>query len=259
MNKVLLFAAGFALLTSPAFGQALPRPPDAGDQVSAPYNPTINPADFSHVISNKYYTLDPGMKAGYEKKTSKGITRARTDVTGETRTVMGVTTLVVRNREWLNDQLVEDTRDWIAQDKDGNVWYFGEAVDNYENGKLVNHDGSWEAGVDGAKPGILMLNNPKAGDTYRQEYYPGKAEDMATVVAVGMRVTLPRGPFFENCVQIRDWNRLKPREFEHKYYCVGVGALVLEEKGAERLKLVTFIKGRPGMNYVGQDDQRAAY
>ena len=137
------------------------------------------------MITNKYYPLKPGMKATYEKKTSKGIERIEIEVTGETKKVMGVTALVVRDREWLNDQLKEDTRDWVAQDKDGNVWYFGEAVDNYENGKLVNHDGSWEAGVDGAKPGIVMLNNPKVGDTYRQEYYPGKAEDMGTVVAVG--------------------------------------------------------------------------
>ena len=123
---------------------------------------------------------------------------------------MGVTTLVVRDREWLNDQMAEDTRDWVAQDKDGNVWYFGEAVDNYEDGKLVDHDGSWEAGVDGALPGIVMLSNPKAGDTYRQEYYPGKAEDMGTVVAVGKKVTVPQGAF-EDCVQIRDWSRIKER------------------------------------------------
>ena len=73
---------------------------------------------------------------------------------------MGVTTLVIRDQQWLNGQLVEETREWVAQDKDGNVWYFGESVDQYENGKLTSHDGSWEAGVDGAKPGILMLNDP---------------------------------------------------------------------------------------------------
>ena len=145
--------------------------------MSAPYDPTIDPVDFSHLISNRYYTLAPGMIAGYEKKTQKGITRIRIEVTGETKTVMGVTTLVIRDQQWLNGRLVEDTREWVAQDKDGNVWHFGESVDQYENGRLTNHDGSWEAGVDGAKPGILMLSNPKAGDTYRQEYHPGKAED----------------------------------------------------------------------------------
>jgi hypothetical protein len=261
MKKALLFAAGFALLTSPAFGQGSPRSADTGGQVSARYNPTINPADFTHVISNKYYTLKPGMEAAYEKKAPEGIVRKRIEVTGETKMVMGVTTLVVRDREWLNGQLVEDTRDWVAQDKDGNVWYFGEAVDHYENGRLVSHDGSWEAGVDGAKPGILMLNDPKPGDTYRQEYYPGKAEDMRTVVAVGKRVTIPQGPFFENCVQIRDSNRLKESPgIEHKYYCVGVGVMVLEEKGVERLQLVTLWKELPTIDpEIRQGGRRAAY
>jgi hypothetical protein len=257
MNKALLFAAGFALLTSPALGQGSRRAANAGE-VNAPYNPTIDPADFTHVISNKYYTLKPGMKAGYEKKAPKGVTRTQTDVTGETKPVMGVTALVVRNREWLNGQLVEDTRDWVAQDADGNVWYFGEAVDHYENGKVAGHEGTWQAGVDGAKPGIVMLNNPRAGDTYRQEFYPGKAEDMATVVAVGIRVTLPQGPSFENCVQIRDWNRIKPRAIEHKYYCVGVGVMVLEEKSTERLKLVTFSHGLRRMDDE-QGGRRTAY
>ena len=126
MNKALLLATGFALLISPAFGQGSPRPTEAGDQVIARYNPTINPADFTHVISNKYYTRAPGMIATYEKKTPEGMVRTQIEVTGETKTVMVVTTLVVRDREWLNDQIVEDTRDWVAQDKDGNVWYFGE-------------------------------------------------------------------------------------------------------------------------------------
>ena len=239
MNKTLLFAAGFALLTSPAFGQGSSRPADAAGQVSAPYNPTINPADFTHVITNKYLTLKPGTRATYEKTTSKGITRVEMKVTGKTKRVMGVHALVVRNWEWLNDQLIEETRDLVAQDKDGNVWFFGEAVDHYQDGELAGHDGTWEAGVDGAKPGILMLADPKVGDTYRQEYYPGKAEDMGTVVAVGKRVTVPQGAFFENCVQIRDWSRIESKS-QHKYYCVGIGLMIVEEEAAEQLKLVSF-------------------
>ena len=185
MKKSLLFAAGLALLSAPAFGQQSPPLAAALDRAGASYDPAIDPADFTHVITNKYYTLTPGMKATYKKKTPKGTTRIEIEVTGETKEVLGVTTIVVRDREWLNGQLTEETRDWVAQDKDGNVWHFGEAVDNYQNGRLVNHEGSWEAGLDGAKPGIVMLNNPRTGDTYHQEYYPGRAEDMGTVVAVG--------------------------------------------------------------------------
>ena len=97
-------------------------------------------------------------------------------------------------------------------------------------------------GVDGAKPGIAMFNEPKAGTTYRREYHPGKAEDMGTVVAVGMSVKLPQGPLFQNCVHIREWSPLKKGEIENKYYCVGIGGMVLMQEGAEQLKLVTFKK-----------------
>ena len=235
MNPFLLLAPTLALLISPALGQEPPRPPAA--EMGAAYDLVINPADFTHVITNKYYPLRPGMKASYEEKTEKGRKRVEIEVTGETKQVMGVTALVVRDREWLNEELHEDTRDWIAQDKEGNVWYFGEAVGNYEDGKLVSDDGSWEAGVDGAKPGILMLANPKVGDTYRQEYYPGKAEDMGTVVAVGKKVVVPQG-VFEDCVQIRDWSRIKEGDTEDKYYCAGAG-MVLEEEESHRLELIT--------------------
>lgn len=151
---------------------------------------------------------------------------------------MGISATVLRDREWMDGELQENTWDWFAQDKAGNVWYFGEAVDNYEGGKLVNHDGSWEAGLEGAKPGIIMLNDPKVGDTYRQEYLAGKAEDMGTVVAVRKKVTVPHGTF-DDCVQIQDWSRIKESETEHKCYCSGVGYMVLEEEGPEKLELVS--------------------
>jgi hypothetical protein len=240
MNKHLLFAAGLALLAPPAFAQGSPA--QARNQATAAYNPIINAADFSPVISNKYYTLNPGMKAGYEQATSKGIKRMQIDVAGDTKTVMGITTLVVQHREWLNGWLMEDARGWFAQDKHGNVWYFGEAVEAYKGGKLVKGDDSWEAGVEGAKPGILMFGDPKPATTYRREYHPGRAEDMATVVAVGIRVRLPQGPLFQNCVHMREWSPLKKGEIENKYYCVGIGAMVLMQEGADRLKLVTFKK-----------------
>ena len=127
MNSNLLFALGLALLASPAFAQGSPA--DARNQATAAYDPMINPADFTPVISNKYYTLNPGMKAGYEQETSRGILRKQIDVAGDTKKVMGITTLVVQHREWLNGRLMEQTRGWVAQDKQGNVWYFGEAVE----------------------------------------------------------------------------------------------------------------------------------
>ena len=241
MNKHLLFAVGLVVFTSLAPGQGFPA--DRRNQANLGYNPIINAADFSPVIRNKYCTLNLGMKAGYEQVTSKGLTLKQIDVAGDTKNVMGITTLVVRQREWLNGRLLEDARGWVAQDKQGNVWYFGEAVNHYKDGKPVHHDSSWEAGVDGAKPGILMFNEPKIGASYRREYHAGKAEDRGAVIAVGMSLTVPQGPFFQNCVHIREWSPLKRGEIEHKYYCAGIATMVLKQESSDWQQLVTFKKG----------------
>jgi hypothetical protein len=191
----------------------------------AAYDPVINPQDFVPEINNKYFTLKPGTKFTYQDK--RGIERIELTVTNETKKLMGVTTRGVRVTEWRYGALKEDTIDWYGQDKAGNVWYFGEAVNNYKNGKLIHHKGSGEAGVNGAKPGIIMRANPKPGDTYRQEYYKGYAEDMGTIVATDKKITVPHGTF-ENCLQVRDWSRLDYTN-EHKYYCPAIGFLVREE------------------------------
>ena len=99
---------------------------------------------------------------------------------------MGVSTTVVRDTVTIDGALVEDTYDWYAQDQEGNVWYFGEETAEYEDGEIVSTAGAWEAGVDGALPGIVMEADPTVGDSYRQEYYPGEAEDMAEVVQTGV-------------------------------------------------------------------------
>jgi hypothetical protein len=193
--------------------------------VSAEYNPVINPADFVAEVTNPYFTLKPGRKFVFNN--NAGTERVEITVTKETKKIMGVTTVVVRATEWKNGVLKEDTRDWYAQDRTGNVWYFGEAVDNYADGKISNHAGSWEAGVDNAKPGIIMMAKPKVGESYRQEYYKGKAEDMGTIVAVDKNVTTPAGSF-DGCLQIRDWSTIETAS-EYKYYCPKVGFLVQEE------------------------------
>jgi hypothetical protein len=185
----------------------------------------INPQDFAAEINNKYFTLKPGTKFTYENR-ARG-ERIEHAVTNETKTVMGVTARGVRVTEWINGWLKEDTIDWYAQDKAGNVWYFGEAVSNYKDGKLLHHRGSWEAGVDGAKPGIIMPANPKIGETYRQEYYRGVAEDVGTIVATDQKVTVPFGTF-ENCLQVKDSTPLGS-SVEHKYYCPAVGYVALEK------------------------------
>lgn len=193
------------------------------------YNPQISPEDFVSEISNKYLAFTPGKKFIYEGKTEEGTEHIEVFVTHETKKVLGVNAIVVWDRVWLNDELTEDTKDWYAQDKHGNVWYFGEESKEIVNGKIASTKGSWEAGVDGAKPGIVMKANPQEGDSYRQEYYKGEAEDMAQVIALGVKIKVKFGSF-SDCLQTRDWSPLEPGNDEYKYYCPEVGNLVYESK-----------------------------
>ena len=219
MNKLTVATIAFMFpffINSPAIAQT-----------QKIYDPQINPVNFTAEITNKYFTLKPGKKLIYEGQTEEGLERIEILITDETKNIMGVETLVYWDKVWLDDVLIEDTRDYLAQDKEGNVWYFGEDVDNYENGVLADHDGSWIAGVDGAKPGIWMEANPQVGDSYRQEYYKGEAEDMAEVLAINETVAVPYGTYTD-CVKTYDWTPLDPTAKEHKYYCSEVGGLVLE-------------------------------
>ena len=209
-------------------------------------DPKIIPSDFISEINNKFLTLTPGTTLFYESQTDEGLERIEVTVTHEKREVMGVKTTVVWDREWLNDELVEDTKDWFAQDLEGNVWYFGEDAKDFQSGQLVSTKGSWEAGVDGAKPGIVMKAFPQIGDSYRQEYYVGKAEDMGEVVSLDETVSVTYGTF-SGCLKTKDWNPLEAGVIEFKYYCPQVGNLVLEEEsdGGEDVELIDVISEQP--------------
>ena len=124
---------------------------------------------------------------------------------------MGVECVVVENKEWEGDMLIERTYGWFAQDDKGTVWYFGEGTKEYENGEVVSTEGSWEAGVDGAKPGMIMPASPAVGDEWRQEYYACHAEDEARLVSQGNSVTVPAGTFTE-CRKTRETTRLEPNK-----------------------------------------------
>ncbi|MHC4224817.1 MAG: hypothetical protein ACYSUN_12565, partial [Planctomycetota bacterium] len=143
----------------------------------------------------------------------------------------------------LDTVLMEDTHDWYAQDDGGNVWYMGESVDNYEyddqgNFQGINHDGAWEAGVDGAEAGILMWASPQIGRSYQQEYYEDEAEDMGRDIAVGVTVVLSDGTTYTGCLKVLEWTPLEPETLEYNYYAPGVG-VVLEEpaRGGEPTEL----------------------
>jgi hypothetical protein len=208
------------------------------------YSPNIDPANFVDEIDNKYFPLKPGTTFVYEGKTEEGTERIEVTVTSDTTRVMGVECVVVRDKVFLNGGLIEDTFDWYAQDKEGNVWYFGEDTKEYENGKVVSTEGSWEAGVDGAKPGIYMQADPTVGETYRQEYYKGEAEDMAKVLSLDESATVPYGSF-DHLLMTKDWNPLEAGVVEQKYYAPGIGnVLEVGVKGnSDRIELIDVKKG----------------
>jgi hypothetical protein len=204
------------------------------------YAPHVDPRAFAPAVTNPWFPLAPGTTYRYR---GTGSARDETNVvtvTRETRTVMGIRATVVHDQVFEQGELTEDTWDWYAQDAEGNVWYLGEDTKELRNGKVVSTAGSWEAGVDGAKPGVIMWGNPAAhvGVRYRQEYRRGVAEDMGKIVALREAVAVPYGRF-QGCVRTEDTTPLEPKAREHKYYCRGVGVVKEVESTEGGSELVT--------------------
>lgn len=192
-----------------------------------PYNVIINPADFetSAITGNLFFPLATGDVLTYEGMDEDGVNiRVVTDWTASTKTIAGVTCVITHDQAYKNDELAEDTFDWYAQDKNGNIWYFGEDTKEIENGNVVSTEGSWEAGVDGALPGIIMFADPIIGVWNRQEFYEGIAEDVGQILDLNVSVTVPFGQFAD-CLQTAEWNLNEPGIVEHKFYAPGVGLI----------------------------------
>ena len=218
MRSTALFAiltstASVCLSALAAFAEELP-----------PYNPVIDPANFVAEITNPYFLMKPGTIFKYEGTRDGVARRDEMTVTTETKMIMGVPCVVVRDVSTTDVEIVEKTVDWYAQDVDGNVWYFGEDTAEYANGKVTTTDGTWLAGVDGALPGYIMKAAPTLGDAYRQEYRPGVAEDFARVVKIDATAGGPTGKY-TNVVVTEDTDLLDKAKFEHKWYAPGVGII----------------------------------
>ena len=213
------------LTTTPAFAGQKPKD----------WSPGVDPGNFVGQVDNPYFPLPAGRVMSYRGVTREGTETLRIEVTG-TRVILGVTTTVVVETAALNGQTVEIAENWFAQDREGNVWYFGEFTRDFENSVEVGTAGSWEAGVSGARPGFIMKAHPTPGDTYFQEFAPGVAQDMAAVISTTKRVSV-MGCTFDNVLVTKEWTALQPSSVEHKSYAPGVG-LILEEKGGARLELV---------------------
>lgn len=209
----------------------------------AVYQVNLTSSDFVDTVDNPYFPLPPGAKWEYEIHEGNGARQTDTlEVMKETRDVNGVKATVVRDTVSAGDQIVEDTYDWFAQDKYGNVWYVGESVDNYVGGVIASHAGSWEWGVDGAQPGIIMWADPSVheGEEYRQEYYPGRAEDLGKVLTVGESLTVPFGSF-DHVLKTLDTSALETNAREQKFYAPGIGLLKeLDLNTNEEMVLIKF-------------------
>lgn len=225
------------------------------------YDPRIAAADFQDgnedplPVDNPYWPLVPGTTFVYEDP--DGEERNTVEVTDEEKVITlpsgeEIVCVVVRDLAyeddgdedgiWTEDELVERTDDWFAQDAIGNVWYFGEYSESREDKDSPwVLEGSWEAYVDGALPGILMLADPRNGDAYRQEFYEGEAEDMAKVLKLNAKASVPYGDF-SPCLKTKEWNPLESGN-EHKFYAPGVGLVLVEELkgGYTRIELIDIV------------------
>jgi len=204
----------------------------------AAYDPVIDPANFVSQIDNPYFPLVPGTTFIYESQNISPSSRDVFAVTHNTRVLDGVTCVEVHDSVFTGGVLTEDTLDWFAQDKEGNVWYFGENTHELEDGLISTIDGSFMGGVDNDKPGIIMKAHPAVGDFYRQEFSLNNAEDEAESLSLETVVTVPYGTF-RHCLQSEETTPLEPDALEDKYYAPGVGnVLTVDRVTGERDELV---------------------
>jgi hypothetical protein len=205
----------------------------------------LDPADFTTEIDNPYWPMSQGSRWVYRETEGQDVQRVEVTVTDRTKTIDGIEARVVHDLVTTPEgEKIEDTFDWYAQDSKGNLWYLGEDTKEYENGKVVSTEGSWEHGVDGAEAGIMVAAEPKQGLTYREEYYAGHAEDGAEVLGVDGKVQVPFG-LFRDAMITRNFSGIEPNVEELKYYARGVGPVLelLVSGGAGRDELLSYTQG----------------
>ena len=253
MRKPIITAgliAGITLLVTNAAWGGTSLGPDEK------YDPQVNPADFTASITNPYFSPTVGKKLVYEQETEDGKERIEILVPGWTKEILGVETLVSWYRAYRDGELIEDVRDYYAQHKNGDIWYFGEHVDAYEDGKLHDHDGAWIAGIDGAKTGVWMLADPQPGDEFRVEFYKTEAEDIRKIESRHEKATVPQGTYTD-CVKTFDWAP-HDKGTGNTYFCSEIGGAALEvdlvgpdTPTEQHLKLIELDKdGARGMTEV---------
>jgi hypothetical protein len=231
ISRKFVVPAGVAVMLSACGGS----PADGGSAATA--SPAalpsgteavhLDPHDFTTAITNPWWPMAVGDRWSYTETDADGAEqRVEVTVLDETQKVaMGIEARVVHDQVTDHGAVVEDTRDWYAQDADGNIWYLGERTAEYENGQLTSTEGSWEAGVDGAQPGIAIPAEPRPGLAYRQEYLKGQAEDAARVLSTDEQVEVPTG-HYRGVLMTRETTPLEPDTTEYKFYARGIGEVM---------------------------------
>lgn len=195
----------------------------------------VDPRTLIHDGASSYWSLAPGTVLTLKG----GATTLVITVTEQSELVDGVATRVVEERETEGGALIEVSRNFFARNSStGDVYYFGEAVDMYENGKVTSHDGSWRSGENGAHFGLFVPGKPARGDKYYQEIAPKVAMDRAEITSVTDSIRTPAGNF-GSCIRTKETTPLEPGVVEWKRYCPGVGIV---EDG--ELKLVSLTRRR---------------
>ena len=223
----------FAFLTLAGYQSALGR--------SGPAATRLDPGNFVARVDNVWYPLRPGTTYVYRGVKDGQPSRDVLTVTHQVRTIDGVPCVVVSDRLYLRGRLGERTTEWYTQDKQGNVWYFGEdTAELNRNGQVTNTNGTWRAGVKGARPGIFMFAHPRVGQSAQQEFYKGQAEDHFQVLSLHASVKVPYTTS-KAAILTKEWTPLEPGVVDHKLYVRGIGT-VLEQTlkgGDERAELVS--------------------
>jgi hypothetical protein len=205
----------------------------------------LDPADFVAKVDNPYWPMTPGSKWVSKETSAHGPgQRVVVVVKSRTKEIAGITATVVHDTVSEDGDVVEDTFDWYAQDACGNVWYLGENTKEFENGKVVSTEGSWETGVHDAQPGVIVPADPQIGVDYRQEYLAGEAEDAARTLSLDEQVTVPFG-HFDDVMLVRETTAVEPKVLEYKFYALGVGPILSigVSGGSDREELVSFNAG----------------
>ena len=235
------------LAAAAAVAVAIPAGSAEAKQVEIPFVAS----NFSNplVINNPFYPVVVGTETVFRAKGADGCEEFRMVVTNTTKVIAGVTSRVVHDEAFEDPEcdgqnliLVERTDDWFAQDNAGNVWYMGEATEDCQGpANCSPGPGAWEAGVNGARAGIIMLANPTSGDQYYQEVAPGIAEDQAKVTGITIHVSLKRADArqpseIDGCLKTKEWTQLHTGFVEQKFYCPGVGMVAVDEHHGKRLR-----------------------